>query len=107
MDLSGHGAFGQRLERPQQGHRAPPFTREEARAGIGPALLATAWAALASARVESVDIHLGEGRIVKGVRGVRLAGRLAEAETAPGVWTHAFDVEAVVLVELVPRGGRR
>lgn len=74
---------------------------------MGEGLLAAAWAALASTRAEAVDIHLKTGIVIAGVRAVRLTGRLAEAATSPDCWTHVFNVDAVVLVEVVPRGGRR
>lgn len=75
--------------------------------GLGEALLATAWAVLASARAEQVDLHLASGIVIAGARAVRLTGRLAEAGPAADCWTHAFDVESILMVELVPRGGRR
>lgn len=74
---------------------------------MGEALLATAWAALASARAEQVEIHLSTGAVIPAVRALRLTGRIAEAGPAPDIWSHAFDVEAILLVEIIPRGGRR
>jgi hypothetical protein len=95
MDLSGHGAFR------TAGHNRESSDRPGAR------LLAAAWVALSSGRAESVSIHLRTGPMIDGVLGLRVDGALAEAATRPGVWTHAFAVEDVVLVRQVVRGGSR
>lgn len=93
MDLSGHERF-RTAERPA-----------DARAQ-GMSILANAWAALASAAAERVDIHLRSGQIVSGALDIRLDGPLAEAATQLDQWTHVFAVEDVVLVRKVPRGSR-
>lgn len=98
MDLAGHDRFK------SSGRRADP---PDACLRIGEALLGAAWAALASARVESVDIHLRSGSDIRGVIAVRIDGAIAEASVRAGQWTHAFGVEDVVLVRHTPRGGRR
>jgi len=74
---------------------------------IGQALLAVAWAALAAVESEAVDIHLKSGAVVPGAIALRLHGAVAEASTRRGTWTHTFAAEEVVLVQHVPRGGRR
>lgn len=70
-------------------------------------LIATAWAALATARAETVDIHLRSGTTVHGVMALRVDGPIGEASTRAGQWTHVFALEEVMLVQHVPRGGRR
>jgi hypothetical protein len=96
MDLGGHERFG--------GGRA--IQRETAAFRTGTALLATAWSALASARVESVMIHLRSGPVIEGVLQLRMDGAIAEASTRSGQYSHAFAVEDVVMIRHVPRGGR-
>ncbi|WP_199553850.1 hypothetical protein [Sandaracinobacteroides hominis] len=88
MDLGGHERF--RTSEP----RVP-----------GLSLLANGWAALASAHVERVDIHLRSGQLVAGALDLRIDGAVAEASTVQGQWTHVFAVADVVLVRKVPRGG--
>lgn len=95
MDLGGHDRFGT---------GAAPF-RDTAALRNGTALLATAWSALASSRVESVTIHLRSGPVVEGILQLRMEGSIAEASTRPGHFTHAFAVEDVVLIRHTPRGG--
>jgi hypothetical protein len=74
---------------------------------VGPALLLEAWAALQSARIEAVDLHLKGGTVIH--RAVRLAliGPVARASTRRDGWSHLFPVSDLVLVRLVPRGGWR
>lgn len=96
MDLGGHERFG-------GGH---PALRETAASRTGTALLATAWSALASARGDSVTIHLRSGPVIEGVLQLRMDGAIAEASTRLGQYSHAFAVEDVVMIRHVPRGGR-
>jgi hypothetical protein len=96
MDLGGHDRFG--------GGSAP--FRDTAAMRNGTALLATAWSALASSRVESVNIHLRSGPVIEGVLQLRMDGSIAEASTRPGHFSHAFAVDDVVMVRHVPRGGK-
>ena len=97
MDLGGHERFG--------GRSAP--IRDSAAQRVGTALLATAWSALASARVESVSIHLRSGPVIEGVLQLRIDGAVAEVSTRQGTYSHAFAVEDVVMIRHVPRGGGR
>lgn len=97
MDLGGHDRFG----------AASASLRGTAAQRTGTALLATAWSALASSRVESVTIHLKSGPVIEGVLQLRMDGAIAEASTRPGQYSHAFAVEDVVMVRHTPRGGRR
>ncbi len=96
MDLGGHQRFGV---------GSAPAARESAAQRTGTALLATAWSALASSRVESVSIHLRSGPVIEGVLQIRMDGMIAEAATRTGHYTHAFAVEDVVLIRHVARGG--
>ncbi len=95
MDLSGHQGFAHARE---QAGADDPKTN-------GRALLALAWAALSSARAESVDISLRHGAILRGVRDVRVRGALAEARTSTLLFDHGFLVADVIHVRLIPRGG--
>ncbi len=88
MDLSGHDHFV----------RAGP---------LGQTMLAAGWAALASARAESLDIHLRGGQVIQAALAVRVDGRIAEASVQRGQWTHVFCIDDVTMVRIVPRGGRR
>jgi hypothetical protein len=97
MDLGGHDRFG----------AASAQLRETAAMRIGTALLASAWSALASSRVESVAIHLRSGPIIEGVLQLRMDGAIAEASTRPGRYSHAFAVDDVVMIRHIPRGGPR
>lgn len=97
MDLGGHDRFGA---------KAASF-RDTAAVRNGTALLATAWSALASSRVESVNIHLRSGPVIEGVLQLRMDGAIAEASTRPGHFSHAFAVEDVVMIRHIPRGGKR
>lgn len=90
--MSGHSSF-----------RRAAATAEHVR--IGESLLARGWAALESARAEAVDIHLRSGPVLRRVLELRIDGAVAEAATRPGLWTHAFAVEEVILVRQIPRGG--
>lgn len=99
MDLAGHHRFSTGSD--GQGHACAD------RRQTGELLIATAWAALASARAETVDIHLRSGSVVHAVLAVRVDGPLGEASTRAGLWTHVFALEDVLLVHHVPRGGRR
>jgi hypothetical protein len=107
MDLSGHRRFRAADTSSQAAGRAPDAKSHNwaDRARIGEKLLAVAWAALASARAEAVDIHLQSGQVIANVLAVRTDGRMAEASCWTGQWTHAFAVEDVVLVRQVARGG--
>ena len=96
MDLGGHERFG----------IGQPALRETAGFRTGTALLAAAWSALASARVESVTIHLRSGPVIEGVLQLRMDGAIAEASTRAGQFSHAFAVEDVVMIRHIPRGGR-
>jgi hypothetical protein len=100
MDLGRHEQFSR--EQPYRARAAA-----DAPMSAGQALLAAAWAALATARAETVDIHLRGGAVVTGCTAIRVDGRLGEAATRRDVWTHLFPVEEVALVRLNPRGGRR
>lgn len=95
MDLSGQQRFRE-AEAAREGRSNP--------GSLGRALLAHAWAALASARAESADIHLRSGTLLRGVLALRIDGQLAEAGTRRGEWTHAFPLEEVVMVAVNPRG---
>lgn len=111
MDLSGHPRFlhpARELstERAADSWAGDDRRRREIRC-IGQALLASAWQALAASEAEAIDIHLKSGAIVSGVLALRLHGGIAEASTRKSYWTHAFAAEEVVLVQHVPRGGRR
>lgn len=99
MDLAGHHRFSPGVD----GRKTPGADRWRA----GEMLIATAWAALSSARVEAVDIHLRSGVIVQGALGVRVDGLLGEASTRAGQWTHVFALDEVMLVQHIPRGGLR
>lgn len=96
MDLGGHQQFG----------TSAAFVRPSAAAQTGAALLATAWSALASSRVESVSIHLRSGPVIDGVLQVRMDGPIAEAATRAEQYNHAFAVEDVVMIRHLPRGGK-
>jgi len=99
MDLAGHHRF-----------TSGPDGRVSAsveRLRLGELLIATAWASLATARVEMVDIHLRSGAMVLGALAVRVDGPLGEASTRAGQWTHVFALEEVMLVQNHARGGRR
>lgn len=110
MDLSGHPRF-LRAATEVAGPGQDAWTGEDRRRRdahcIGQALLAAAWAALSAGDVEAVDIHLKSGAVVAAVIALRLHGAIAEASTRRGLWTHAFAADEVVLVQHVPRGGRR
>ena len=93
MDLAGHQMF------------RDAGARAESPGSVGRALLARGWAALESARAESVDIQLRSGPLVRGVIALRVDGQVAEASTRRGEWTHAFALEDVALVRNNPRGG--
>ncbi len=99
MDLAGHHRFSTNAD----GRNSPGVDRWR----TGELLIATAWAALAASRVETVDIHLRSGAIIHGAMAVRVDGPLGEASTRAGQWTHVFALEEVMLVQHVPRGGRR
>jgi hypothetical protein len=96
MDLGGHERFG---------GAGAPF-RDTAATRNGTALLATAWSALASSRVESVTIYLRSGPVIDGVLQLRMDGGIAEASTRAGHFSHAFAVEDVVMIRHIPRGGK-
>lgn len=96
MDLGRHQQFGTNTA----------SARPSASAQAGAALLATAWSALASSRVETVSIHLRSGPVIDGVLLVRMDGPIAEAATRPGHYSHAFAVDDVVMIRHVPRGGQ-
>jgi hypothetical protein len=96
MDLGSHDRFG----------AGATSLRETLALRTGTALLATAWSALASSRVETVSIHLRSGPVIDGVLQLRMDGGVAEASTRTGLYTHAFAVEDVVLIRHVPRGGK-
>lgn len=100
MDLSGHEHFI-REPRPSAAEARSAQTR------LGEALLSSGWAALQSARAEAIDIHLRAGNSIAGVVALRVDGAMVEASTRRGQWTHFFAVADVVLVQLVPRGGKR
>jgi hypothetical protein len=95
MDLGGHQRFG----------AGAAAARETAAMRTGTALLATAWSALASSRVESVCIHLRSGPVIDGVLQLRMDGSIAEAATRAGHYSHAFAVDDVVMIRHVARGG--
>lgn len=100
MDLAGHDRFSR------------SSASQADLAQMGESLLAAGWAALASARAESIDIHLRHGPVITGVLAVRIDARLAEAATTCTVsgqlvWTHMFAVEDARMVQFTPRGGRR
>ncbi len=111
MDLSGHPRFLRPTEEAMDGPARPTWTGEDRRrreiACIGQALLASAWQALAASEAEAVDIHLKGGSVIAGAFALRLHGAVAEASTRRGLWTHAFAADEVVLVQHIPRGGRR
>ncbi len=94
MDLAGHNRFRDGAE------------RAEVRGAVGRALLARAWAALESARAESVDIQLRSGALLRGVIALRVEGQVADASTRRGEWTHAFALDDIALVRSNPRGGQ-
>lgn len=96
MDLGGHQRFG----------TSAASARQSAATHTGAALLATAWSALASSRVETVSIHLRSGPVIDGVLQVRMHGPIAEAATRAGHFSHAFAVDDVVMIRHVPRGGK-
>jgi hypothetical protein len=96
MDLGGHERFGAAGVSP----RDTPALR------TGTALLASAWSALASSRVESVNIHLRSGPVIEGVLQLRMDGAIAEASTRPGHFSHSFAVDDVVLIRHFARGGK-
>lgn len=100
MDLSGHGAF-------RNDGKSRDAAGRDAAGRAGARLLTAAWVALSSGRMESVTLHLRSGPLVEGVLQLRVEGAIAEAATKPGEWTHLFAVEDVVLVQQVPRGGKR
>lgn len=95
MDLSGHDRF----------LREPGARTGDARAGV--ALLSAGWAALASSRAEAIDVHLRAGNAIAGIVALRTDGAMVEASTRRGHWTHYFTVSDVVMIQVVPRGGRR
>jgi len=99
MDLAGHHRF----TTDAQGEGGAAADRQR----TGALLLASAWAALATARAETVDLHLRTGLVIKAALAVRVDGPLGEASTRAGQWTHMFALEDVMLVHHVPRGGRR
>jgi hypothetical protein len=101
MDLGRHEQF--RRETAGRHRSAPDLPP----AAAGEMLLAGAWAALATARAETVDVHLRSGPVIAGCTAIRVDGRMGEAATRKDLWTHLFPVEEVVLVRLNPRGGRR
>lgn len=76
----------------------------ESRFSTGESLLAAAWAGLASARHEAVDIHLRTGQVISGALNVRIDGRIGEASCRRGEWTHLFAVDEVVLIRRLLRG---
>jgi hypothetical protein len=98
MDLAGHSRFSS---------GADEQTARSDRWRTGELLIATAWAALATARIETVDIHLRSGAVVPEALAVRVDGPLGEASTRAGQWTHVFPLEEVVMIQHVPRGGRK
>jgi hypothetical protein len=104
LDLSGH---------PQFLAPAPslsPLTEETAGTdglALGPTLLFEAWAALQSARIEAVDLHLRGGTIIHGAVRLALIGPIARASTRLDGWSHLFPVADLLMVRLVPRGGWR
>ena len=93
MDLAGHQRFRDGADRADGRNGA-----------VGRALLARGWAALESARAESVDVQLRSGALVRGVLALRVEGQVAEASTRRGEWTHAFALDDVALVSSNPRG---
>jgi len=99
MDLAGHHRYSSGPD----GRFAAGTDRWRA----GELLIATAWAALATGRIETVDVHLRSGAVVKGAMAVRVDGPLGEASTRAGQWTHVFPLDEVALVQHVPRGGRQ
>lgn len=106
MDLSGHKIFREGAFRAGASDRAQENRGQETGPPApGLSLLAAAWSALASGRVETVSLSLSSGAVIDGVLAIRLDGALAEAATRPGHYTHAFAVADVVMVRQVPRGG--
>lgn len=74
---------------------------------LGRSLLVVGWTALSGAQVEAIDIHLRTGVVIKRVIDLRVEGSLAQASTTRGLWTHSFALDQVMMVEQIPRGGRR
>lgn len=111
MDLSRHPRFLQPSDELVSTAAKPVWTGENRRRRdivcLGQALLASAWQALAASEIEAVDIHLKSGATISGAFALRLHGEIAEASTRRGFWTHAFAADEVILVQHVPRGGRR
>ena len=77
------------------------------RCRTGESLLAAAWAGLASARYEAVDIHLRTGQVITNVLNVRIDGVLGEAACRRDEWTCIFAVEDVVMIRRIARGRRQ
>ncbi|WP_448582045.1 hypothetical protein [Thermaurantiacus sp.] len=103
MDLSGHSQFSSPLE----GVESPADLPGARPVAAGAGLLLAAWSALQSANVESVDLHLRSGTVVRNAIRLRLSGPIAQASTRREGWTHLFPVHDVALVRFIGRGGRR
>lgn len=95
MDLAGHHRFQRDAPLPASG------------TAQSEAMLAAGWAALATARAETLEIRLKTGAAVPGILALRIDGTLVEASTVRGQWTHYFPVADVSLVQVVPRGGAK
>ncbi|MCG2841521.1 hypothetical protein L6Q21_11070 [Sandaracinobacter sp. RS1-74] len=95
MDLSGHRRFREGVA---------DWGEARGRDCVGRTLLARGWAALESARAETLDIELRGGGVVRAVLALRVEGGIAEASTRRGEWTHIFALEDVALVRCNPRG---
>lgn len=93
-------------ERRAQG-KSPVVRDYAARVKLGHALLEIGWASLAGAGAEALDIHLRNGVVIHRAIDLRVDSEIAQASTIRGKWTHSFALDQVVLIEEIPRGGRR
>lgn len=92
---------------PHQFRQSGDATAAAGRFRTGELLLAAAWAGLASARYEAVDIHLRTGQVIANALNVRIDGVLGEAACRRDEWTHVFAVDDVVMIRRIMRGRRQ